>query len=125
MVSVISLSSGLGVLKLVGQISDFAIGGQELFIDEISGLGGCDMAFMMITDETLDYCEGDFYRDGDVDGADLFILCQDYGRSDCHNSGDCEGDFNYDGTVLNHDLGVFAADFGRSDCPCHMPVPPR
>jgi len=113
----------LGVIKLKGVISDFAIGGQELWIDEISGHGGCDMAFMLITEENMDYCEGDFYRDGDVDGIDLSLLCQDFGRNDCHDSGDCEGDFDYNGKVFDDDLAIFAADFGRIDCPCHIPEP--
>jgi len=60
---------------------------------------------------------------GDVDGTDLALLCQDFGRNDCHDSGDCEGDFDYNGRVLDDDLAIFAADFGRIDCPCNMPMP--
>jgi len=62
-------------------------------------------------------CEGDFDRDGDVDGSDLAIFAEDFGRIDCNLTGDCEGDFDGDGDVDGSDLAVFAADFGRTDCP--------
>jgi hypothetical protein len=60
-------------------------------------------------------CEGDYNKDGDVDGSDLAIFAADFGRTDC--SGDCEGDFDEDGDVDGSDLATFAADFGRTDCP--------
>ena len=63
----------------------------------------------------VEMCEGDFDRDGDVDGSDLAVFAADFGRSDC--AGNCEGDFDDDGDVDGSDLAVFAADYGRTDCP--------
>jgi hypothetical protein len=60
-------------------------------------------------------CPGDFDDDGDVDGSDLAVFAEDFGRTDC--SGDCEGGFDGDGDVDGSDLAVFAEDFGRTDCP--------
>jgi hypothetical protein len=80
------------------------------------------MAFMLITEDDFKYCRGDFDRDGDVDGSDLAVFAADFGRTDCHDTGDCEGDFDYDGDVDGSDLAVFAADFGRTDCSCRLPV---
>jgi hypothetical protein len=80
-----------------------------------------DMAFLLITDDDTRYCKGDFDRDGDVDGSDLAIFAADFGRTDCHNTGDCDGDVDYDGDVNGSDLAIFAADFGRTDCPCALP----
>jgi len=65
--------------------------------------------------ELKELCEGDFDRDGNVDGSDLATSAADFGRTDC--SGDCEGDFDHDGDVDGSDLAVFVADFGRTDCP--------
>ena len=64
---------------------------------------------------TVEYCEGDFDGDGDVDGSDLAVFSADFGRTDCTD--DCEGDFDNDDDVDGSDLAVFAADFGRTDCP--------
>jgi hypothetical protein len=63
----------------------------------------------------LQYCEGDFDGDGDVDGSDLAVFSADFGRTDCVD--DCEGDFDSDGDVDGSDLAIFSADFGRTDCP--------
>jgi hypothetical protein len=79
-----------------------------------------DMAFLLITKDDTKYCEGDFDRDGDVDGSDLAIFAADFGRTDCYYMGNCEGDFDYDGDVDGSDLAIFAADFGRTDCPCAL-----
>ena len=62
-------------------------------------------------------CEGDFDKDGDVDGSDLAVFAGDFGRTDCESGPSCEGDFDTDGDVDGSDLAVFAADFGRTDCP--------
>jgi hypothetical protein len=60
-------------------------------------------------------CMGDFNGDNDVDGSDLEVFAEDFGRTNC--SGDCEGDFDGDNDVDGSDLAVFDADFGRTDCP--------
>ena len=65
--------------------------------------------------EDIDFCQGNFDTDGDVDGSDLAVFAADFGRTDC--SGDCKGDFDGDGDVDGSDLAVFAADFGRTNCP--------
>ena len=67
-------------------------------------------------------CEGDFNKDGDVDGSDLAVFAADFGRTDCASEPLCEGDFNGDDDVDGSDLAVFAADFGRTDCPCALPA---
>jgi hypothetical protein len=62
-------------------------------------------------------CEGDYDKDGDVDGSDLAVFTADFGRTDCATGPSCEGDFEPDGDVDGSDLAIFAADFGRTDCP--------
>ena len=111
-----------GILRLEGMVDEFSVGGQELFVDDLKP-GPFDMAFLLMTPDDEKYCEGDFDRDGDVDGSDLARFAADYGRTDCYNSGDCEGDFDYDGDVDGSDLARFAADYGRTDCPCRLPKP--
>lgn len=56
-------------------------------------------------------CDGDFYTDGDVDGADLADFAADFGCT-----GQCEGDFNNSGAVDAADLGLLASSFGKTDC---------
>jgi hypothetical protein len=114
--------SDMGSLTLTGPVSQFALGGQELFIDDLKAKP-IDMAFLLMTRDDISYCEGDYDRDGDVDGSDLAIFAADFGRTNCYFTGDCEGDITYDGDVDGSDLAVFAADFGRTDCPCKLPSP--
>jgi len=111
-----------GSLTLTGLITDFAIGGQEFFVDDIKVDLKVDMAFQLVTLDDTNYCKGDFDRDGDVDGSDLAKFSADFGRTDCFISGDCEGDFDYDGDVDGSDLAKFSANFGRTDCACSLPV---
>lgn len=59
-------------------------------------------------------CPGDFKGDGDVDGSDLAVFAEDFGRTNCEEDA-CGGDFYCDGDVDWSDLVVFAADFGRED----------
>ena len=59
----------------------------------------------------------DVDEDDDVDGSDLAIFGEDFGRINCATSPPCEGDFDSDGDVDVSDLATFAADFGRTDCP--------
>lgn len=110
----------MGSLHLAGTISQFAIGGQELFIDDVR-YSRVDMAFLLITEDDTRYCKGDFNRDGNVDRLDLAIFAADFGRTDCCNTGDCEGDFDYDGDIDGSDLAAFAAEYGRKNCPCALP----
>ena len=62
-------------------------------------------------------CEGDYDRDGNIDGTDLAIAVADFGRTDCLDTGGCEGDMDSDGDVDETDLAKFVLDFGRTDCP--------
>ena len=121
-VTVIDFGGGKGRLKLTGGIiNQFAIGGQELWIDDVR-YGKVDMAFLLITPDDTPYCKSDFDRDGDVDKNDLAIFAADFGSTDCYDTGDCEGDFNYDGDVDGSDFSAFAAESGRKNCPCALPV---
>ncbi|CAD7773487.1 hypothetical protein DMNBHIDG_00770 [Candidatus Methanoperedenaceae archaeon GB37] len=43
--------------------------------------GGQSPPFTGKYESTL--CEGDFDHDGDVDGSDLAIFAEDFGRTDC------------------------------------------
>jgi hypothetical protein len=61
-------------------------------------------------------CNGDFDRDGDVDGTDLAGFSADFGRTDCDIAPTCNGDFDGDNDVDGSDLALFSADFGRTDC---------
>jgi hypothetical protein len=65
------------------------------------------------TEETT-ACLGDFDGDGDVDGSDIGIFSQDFGRENC--GGHCPGDLDGDGDVDNTDMGLFVSEFGRTDC---------
>jgi hypothetical protein len=122
-VTVVDLGDGKGSLKLVGTINQFAIGGQELWIDDVR-YSRVDMAFLLITPDDTPYCKGDFDRDGDVDKLDLKVFAEDFGRTDCYCDGSCEGDFTYDGDVDGTDLAAFAAEYPREDCPCVLPDVP-
>jgi hypothetical protein len=97
--------------------------GDGIFWEDLGNIYGSpiDMAFLLITPDDTPYCEGDYDRDGDVDGTDLAKFAADFGRTDCYYTGDCEGDTDYDGDVDGTDLSKFAADFGRTDCPCTLP----
>jgi hypothetical protein len=117
------LGNDMGSLHLAGMISQLAVGGQELCIDDVQ-YGKVDMAFLLITPDDTPYCKGDFDRDGDVDGSDLAVFAADMNRTDCYNTGDCEGDFDYDGDVDTPNLAVFAGEYGRTDCPCVLPDVP-
>lgn len=117
------LGNDKGSLHLAGMISQFAIGGQELWIDDVQ-YARVDMAFLLITPDDTPYCKGDFDRDGDVDILDLKVFAEDFGRTDCYWTGDCEGDFTYDGDVDGSDLAAFAAEYRREDCPCVLPDVP-
>jgi hypothetical protein len=65
-------------------------------------------------------CEGDFDRDRDVDGSDLAVFAEDFGRTDCAAALPCEGDIHPlgapDGNVDTSDLMEFVRNFGRADC---------
>lgn len=62
-------------------------------------------------------CWGDFDNDGDVDGSDLGVFSEHFGRTDCASGSPCAGDFDIDNDVDGTDLGAFSGDFGRMDCP--------
>ena len=67
-------------------------------------------------------CEPDFDCDEDVDGFDLMIFRDDFGRSQANNwcppcntsNPPCEADFDGDCDVDGHDLYKMQEDFGRS-----------
>lgn len=123
-VSVVNgLGNDMGRLTLTGPVVQFAIGGQELYIDDLKA-NPVDMSFLLIAKDDTPYCLSDFNREGDVDGSDLAVFAGDFDRADCYFTGDCEGDFDYDGKVDPADLGKFAEAFGRRDCPCSMSLDP-
>ena len=62
-------------------------------------------------------CAGDYDLDGTVDGADLVRSAVDFGRTNCHDTGDCDGDMDNDGDSDGTDLSRFVLDFGRTGCP--------
>ena len=54
-------------------------------------------------------------NDNDVDGADLSIFIEEFGRTDCDSAPKpCEFDFDTDGDVDVIDLRLFIEDYGRS-----------
>jgi hypothetical protein len=71
-------------------------------------------------------CEGDFEADGDVDGVDLTLLLEHFGRSlyyrPCIPADPCMGDFDNDFDVDGDDVTVFLEDFGRNKW--FLPCPP-
>ncbi|MHC4215234.1 MAG: binary toxin-like calcium binding domain-containing protein, partial [Planctomycetota bacterium] len=62
-------------------------------------------------------CEGDFTCNGNVDGMDLAVFVEDFGRTDCTGGPSCEGDFDNDSDVDKDDLLLLAEDLGKTDCP--------
>lgn len=62
-------------------------------------------------------CKGDFDGDKDVDGSDLYVFAEDFGRTNCSPEDPCKSDFDKDNDVDGADLAVFAAEFGRTHCP--------
>jgi hypothetical protein len=52
---------------------------------------------------------GDFHRDEDVDGTDLYLLTLRYGEVDCDG---CPEDINCDNNVDKTDLEILAGNFG-------------
>ena len=78
---------------------------------------GIDALEVGLSGLVTEVCEGDFDNDGDVDGSDLAVFAEDFGRTDCGTGEPCEGDIDDDNDVDGSDLAVFAADFGRTDCP--------
>ena len=64
----------------------------------------------------LSECEGDFERDGDVDGRDVVWFKTDIGREDSETEPLCNGDFDCDGDVDGRDVGIFKTDAGREGC---------
>ncbi len=84
---------------------------------EHASLGSADIDALAVTQLDVPACEGDFDGDGDVDGSDLAVFSEDFGRTDCSTGPICEGDFDDDGDVDGTDLAVFSQDFGRTDCP--------
>lgn len=55
---------------------------------------------------------GDRDDDRDIDGSDLALMANDYGRNDC-SGGNCTGDVDDDGDVDEDDLSALARDFGK------------
>jgi lysophospholipase L1-like esterase len=108
------------------------------FRSTINNKGGCFPAIRLfvsisicitlvsVSTESLAQCRGDFDSDRDVDGSDVAVFAQDFGRMDCSAGPPCEGDIHPvgapDGDVDQDDLMVFSLDFGRSDCPALPPL---
>ena len=98
----------------LGQPTPAMEGDQNPFSDNYDNYPGF---WYTVAVEPVDACEGNFDKDGDVDGSDLAVFAADFGRTDCDHGDPCEGDFDGDNDVDGSDLAVFAADFGRTDCP--------
>ena len=66
----------------------------------------------------VEYCEGDFDGDTDVDAQDIAAFLDHFGRSlwsnPCTDLNPCNGDFDCDTDVDAADLAVMIEDFGRS-----------
>ena len=66
----------------------------------------------------INWCEGNFDCDQDVDGTDASKFKSDFGRSlsarPCTNDDPCNGDFLCDSDVDGTDTSKFKSDFGRS-----------
>jgi len=59
-------------------------------------------------------CFADFDNDADIDGLDLNILAEEFGRDDCLTGAPaCEADLDGDGDVDETDLFLFSEDYGR------------
>ena len=65
-------------------------------------------------DVNVDLCEGDFNKDKDVDGDDLWQLMNSM-ATNCEKL--CFGDFNGNGRIDESDLRIFADDYGETECP--------
>ena len=82
-----------------------------------SGEAVTDLDFRPATSQ---FVPGDLDKDGVVDGRDLSIFTEDFGRTDCSTGPACEGDIYPvdapDGVVDESDLAVWVADFGCTDC---------
>jgi hypothetical protein len=63
-----------------------------------------------------DPCEGDLTQDGMVNGDDLDVFSEYFGRDDCSPGSPCKGDFEPDGTVDGQDLHTMIKNFNRTDC---------
>jgi hypothetical protein len=70
-------------------------------------------------------CFGDFDFDGDVDGLDVKVFKDGFGRSSlqdpCTDENPCKGDFDCDADCDGTDADTFKKDFGRS--PLKDPCP--
>jgi hypothetical protein len=65
-----------------------------------------------------DVCECDLNVDGRCDMQDWLLFGEDWGRTDCHDTGVlCECDLNDDGRCDMQDWLLFGEDWGRTDCP--------
>jgi alkaline phosphatase len=62
------------------------------------------------------YCLSDIDNDDDVDGSDLAVIADEFGRTDCVPGDPCNADLDNDGDVDDIDIFLFAEDFGRTDC---------
>ncbi len=63
----------------------------------------------------LGWVPGDIDSNNGVDGSDLVVLIDEFGRNDCGPTDPCQADFYGDGDVDDDDLACFASNFGRSD----------
>jgi hypothetical protein len=71
-------------------------------------------------------CNGDFNTDGDVDGGDLAVFIDDYGRNiynnPCTSEDPCNGNFDCDSDVDAVNSAKFLEDYGRNiyNNPCSI-----
>ncbi len=90
--------------------------------DECNG-GSSASAAIIIKPDTMPpivplECFGDFDFDSDVDGLDVKVITESFGRSilqnPCSDEDPCKGDFDLNGAVDADDVKKFFEDFGRN-----------
>ena len=114
-VSVVNgLGNDTGELHLSGKITQFAIGGQELYIDHIEAMNSIDMAFMLLTDPCVDP-HADFNANGSVETTDLAFLA-DRWLWRGSPGGNNRADLNCNGIVAFPDFAILASQWLQS-CP--------
>lgn len=103
-----------GRIHLKGKITQFAIGGQELYIDNIEALNSIDMAFMLLTDPCADP-RADFNGSGSVETTDLAFLADRWLLTGSPGERN-RADLNCDDGIGFPDFAILASQWLQS-CP--------
>ncbi len=109
-VSVVNgFGSDQGQVHLAGQVHQFAIGGQEMFIDHITGMESIDMAFAVFTNPCINP-SADLDGSGLMDWSDVAMFTDQWLWSGAPQDY-MEGDFNCDGWVRFSDFAVLMSQW--------------